>query len=230
VCALDEALGLCLNPYTSPFTIVIAPPEKQNKKISEKDFDFEIPDFKFACSIAMARRAFPGKPSYSLEFLCNSLDIEYGNHDAGADSKSCAELTIKIFREKGIDLSMNIDSQDKLRELESLLQIHFGSLSKEGFTNSVCQKIHTYQYRHRQNIIGNIEKNNPDSLFYQKSVVFTGTLSSMTRNEAMQKIADIGGYPSDRGVTTTTNILVVGQQDFRIVGEEGLSGKQKKAF
>ncbi len=31
-------------------------------------------------------------------------------------------------------------------------------------------------------------------------------------------------------VTRTTNILVVGQQDYRIVGEEGMSKKQKKAM
>jgi DNA polymerase-3 subunit epsilon len=30
--------------------------------------------------------------------------------------------------------------------------------------------------------------------------------------------------------TSQTNFLVVGQQDFRIVDEDGLSGKQKKAL
>ena len=65
-------------------------------------------------------------------------------------------------------------------------------------------------------------------MFYQKKVVFTGALSSMSRTEAQQLIADIGGYP-EKGVTNTTNILVVGQQDFRVVGESGMSSKQKKA-
>ena len=31
-------------------------------------------------------------------------------------------------------------------------------------------------------------------------------------------------------VTKDTNVLVVGQQDYRIVGEDGMSSKQKKAL
>jgi len=186
-----------------------------------------IPDFKFACSMAMARRTWPKEPSYSLQSLCSLLNIEYGNHDAGADSKSCAELTIKIFQEKGIDLSMDINSTEKLLELENPLQIYFGYLTKDGFSNSVCRHLSTSNIK--KNIVGDVEKNNSDSLFYQKNVTFTGTLSSMTRNEALQRIADIGGYPSDR-ITTATNILVVGQQNFRVVGESGMSSKQKKAI
>jgi DNA polymerase-3 subunit epsilon len=51
----------------------------------------------------------------------------------------------------------------------------------------------------------------------------------MTRNQAKQIIADIGGFP-ENDITQRTNFLVVGQQDFRVVGESGLSGKQKKAL
>jgi DNA polymerase-3 subunit epsilon len=181
----------------------------------------------FACSMAMARRTWPKEPSYSLQSLCSKLNIEYGNHNAGADSKSCAELTIKIFQEKGVDFSMDIDSYDKLVELENSLQIYFGRLNREGFVNSVCK--HLPRPAITKSITGNIEKKDPDSIFYQKRVVFTGTLSSMTRNEALQKIADVGGYPSD-SISSLTNILVVGQQDYRIVGESGMSSKQKKAI
>ena len=31
-------------------------------------------------------------------------------------------------------------------------------------------------------------------------------------------------------VTKATNVLVVGQQDYRVVGSDGMSGKQKKAI
>lgn len=180
----------------------------------------------FACSMAMARRAWPKEPSYSLQSLCNRLGIDYGNHDAGADAKSCAELTIKIFQEKGIDMAMSIESLKDLELLEDKLQIFFGYLNRGDFANSVCKHLSKPSIK---NIAGDVEKNNPDSVFYQKRVVFTGTLSSMTRTEAMQRIADIGGYP-EKNMTTVTNILVVGQQDFRVVGESGMSSKQRKAI
>lgn len=44
-----------------------------------------------------------------------------------------------------------------------------------------------------------------------------------------QTIADIGGFPQ-KGVNKSTQILVVGQQDYRLVGEDGMSSKQEKAM
>lgn len=187
----------------------------------------EQPEFIFLCSIAMARRTWIGEPSYSLQSLCFSHDIEYGNHDAGSDSKSCAELVLRVFKNKSIDLSLNISSLEDLSALEDKLEVYFGILGKSGFANSVCR--HLSKPKLGKVIFGDIEKNNPDSLFYKKNIVFTGTLSSMTRKEAMQIIADIGGIPGS-SVTKETNLLVIGQQDFRIVGESGMSSKQKKAL
>ena len=45
----------------------------------------------------------------------------------------------------------------------------------------------------------------------------------------LQTIADIGGFPQ-KGVNKSTQILVVGQQDYRKVGEDGMSSKQEKAM
>ncbi len=42
-------------------------------------------------------------------------------------------------------------------------------------------------------------------------------------------VAQVGGIPTD-SVTTKTNVLVVGQQDYKVVGESGMSSKQKKAM
>ena len=60
-------------------------------------------------------------------------------------------------------------------------------------------------------------------------MVFTGTLLSMERKIAQMKIRELGGFVGE-GVTRDTNFLIVGQQDFRVVGSSGMSGKQKKAM
>jgi len=228
---LDSALELGIMPYTGQcyLTIELKPEykellKKEHNEDYQPEYNAEIPNFKFLCSVAMARRTYPQEPSYGLESLCSKLGIEYGNHDAGADAKSCAELTIKIFQEKEIDMSTDIVD---FQLLEDKLQIFFGSFSTNGYTSSVCKRLNRANIK--KNITGDFEKNNPDSLFYQKNVCFTGTLSSMKRDDAQQIIADIGGYLAS-GVTNSTNILVVGQQDFRIVGESGMSSKQKKAI
>lgn len=76
-------------------------------------------------------------------------------------------------------------------------------------------------------VVGDFAKQRPDSIFYGKKVVFTGTLSSMTRKEAQQIIADIGGINLE-GLTSATDFLIVGQQDAYKVGQGGQSTKQKK--
>ena len=78
-------------------------------------------------------------------------------------------------------------------------------------------------------IIGNSENFDENHLFYGANVAVTGTLTKWTGREALQKIADIGGIVS-ASVTKTTDFLVVGQQDFRVVGESGMSSKQKRAI
>jgi len=60
-------------------------------------------------------------------------------------------------------------------------------------------------------------------------VVFTGKLLSMVRKNAQQIIADIGGNATSE-LTKDTDFLIVGQLDYKVVGEKGISEKQQKAF
>ncbi len=63
---------------------------------------------------------------------------------------------------------------------------------------------------------------------YNQIVVFTGTLSSMVRHDAMQIVADHGGINADN-VTKKTNFLVIGNGDFVASVKNGKTGKMKKA-
>jgi DNA polymerase-3 subunit epsilon len=182
-------------------------------------YQLPYPDIRTFCSCTLARRTFPGLFSYSLEPVCDHLGIRLENHHrAGADSKACAEICLKAFEWKEIS---------DLSALKDACRILFGTMNSE--SRSYVGPSSKHKPKDKSNIVGDASKNNPDSLFYGKTVVFTGTLSSMTRKQAKQIIADIGGIPEE-DVTQRTNFLVVGQQDFRVVGESGLSGKQKKVF
>ena len=52
---------------------------------------------------------------------------------------------------------------------------------------------------------------------------------TIDRKAAMQKVVDLGGLVKS-GVSGKTNYLVVGQQDKTLVGNDGLSTKEKKAY
>lgn len=67
-----------------------------------------------------------------------------------------------------------------------------------------------------------------DNPLFGMYVVFTGTLEKMTRKEAMQIVANIGGIPADT-VTKKTNFLVLGNNDYCKAIKDGKSTKQKKA-
>jgi DNA polymerase-3 subunit epsilon len=187
-------------------------------------YDLDYPNINTMCSCTLAKRAFPGLISYSLAPVCDYLDIPLLNHHrAGDDAEACAEICLNAFEKSGItDFSMLLDTH----------HIILGALCSENRSYIGPQTKRDYSKRSEldaRNITGDTSKQDPDNLFYGKSVVFTGTLTFLLRKDAMQIIADIGGVP-ENDVTSRTNFLVVGQQDFRVVGESGLSGKQKKAF
>ena len=64
--------------------------------------------------------------------------------------------------------------------------------------------------------------------FYNKTIVFTGTLERMIRRDAMQIVVDLGGI-NGNGVTAKTNYLVLGNNDYCSSIKNGKSNKQKKA-
>ena len=67
-----------------------------------------------------------------------------------------------------------------------------------------------------------------DHPFFGAGIVFTGTLQSMVRRDAMQHVVNLGGY-CPTTVTQDTNFLVVGDQDFRKFTDGISSSKMKKA-
>lgn len=67
----------------------------------------------------------------------------------------------------------------------------------------------------------------PDNPLYGKVCVFTGALS-ITRKDAMQAVANIGGICAD-SVTKKTNFLILGNNDYCMSIKDGKSTKQKKA-
>lgn len=68
----------------------------------------------------------------------------------------------------------------------------------------------------------------PSHPFYGKVFVFTGTLETLSRKDAMQVVENFGGI-SGNGVTQKTNYLVLGNNDYCPTIKDGKSAKQKKA-
>ena len=178
------------------------------------------PNFRHFCSYRVARYCFKDTYSYSLPIVCDAMGIQFNSHHrAGADAEACAKVFIK---------SLELSGAENLEELQSKYEFRCGRFAEGIFEGQRSVK-KSVSYGKSIKEYGDPSKIDEDSYFYKKSVCFTGTCRWASRDKLLQTIADIGGFPQ-KGVNKSTQILVVGQQDYRRVGEDGMSSKQEKAM
>ncbi len=53
-----------------------------------------LPNVHYACSVAMARRAFPDLYNHRLPTVCSYCGIELNHHDAASDAIACAHVAL----------------------------------------------------------------------------------------------------------------------------------------
>ena len=162
-------------------------------------YGMEYPTFDYFCTFRIAKYIVKGCYSYSLGIVCDHLGIDFGIHHR-ADSDS---LGCALLLLKCLEMDGST-----FEDLEAKYNFHRGKFAPGIF------EAHP------------IDESN---YFFGKSVCFTGTCQYGVRKQLLQKVAEIGGIPTN-DVTTKTDILVVGQQDYRVVGDSGMSNKQKKAL
>ncbi len=181
-------------------------------------YNIPYPSLYYSCSYIFSKRVWHGLPSYDLKTLCKINNINLKHHRAGSDSRATAELALKAFKISGVSSIGNFTEK---------LNTTIGQLYEGGYKPSETKRI--YNTKDISKNIGDSLKHKPESIFYAKTVVFTGALSSMVRTEAQQAIADIGGIIGN-SVNKDTDFLIIGQQDYRVVGDDGMSNKQEKAI
>lgn len=152
------------------------------------------------------------------------LNVELTNHhNALDDSLACANVVIKTIEEyNSRSFHHFILSYNNLVPKNYIDIKATKSLSKKNnYTKFDTIKISDFVAT-----TIDFDTNHP---FYNKNVVITGEFSSFTRREIMQRIIDVGGIVKS-SVSKLTNYLIVGSQDKSIVGEDGMSSKEEKAY
>ncbi len=184
-------------------------------------YGIEYPTFDYFCTLRIARYIVKGCYSYSLDVVVKHLGIDFGvHHRADSDSLGCAMLLLKCLEMDGSTLD----------ELEAKYNFHRGKFASGIFVAHLAnEKSHGSYDSFIKSLKVDLDKIDEGNYFFGKYVCFTGTCQYGTRKELLQKVVEAGGIPTD-SVTSKTNVLIVGQQDYRVVGESGLSGKQKKAM
>lgn len=188
------------------------------------DYNLELPNFCYLCSIPISTKACQGEGiSNSLSARAEYFSIDIGeHHNALSDAVTCAKLVIESVK------------QTNKKSFQSFCRI-YGSLPIRYFSELQAQNefskrgSRNFQKINISEITAATTEFNTDHVFYGKNFVFTGELKSMERDTAMQKVVDLGGIVKS-GVSGKTDYLVVGIQDKSLVGDDGLSTKEEKAY
>ncbi len=174
---------------------------------------------KFCNAKAICRRSL-NEVSYSLDYLC----MRYYNDCVYSDEPASIAMRWADFALKGL---ASVDA-GTLSDFLADAKISTGLMSPAEFVPSLCQR--DYSKRKHSVFDPSIVQidADADNPFYGMSVVFTGKMESLKRDDARAAVIRVGGYAPDR-LTQDCDYLVVGVQDLRVVGEKGMSGKMKSA-
>lgn len=155
----------------------------------------------FIDTLRIARKVFPNLSHHRLADVAQACGIEpSGAHRAEADCVTTAAC-YEVMRNK---------------VLEQRSEQNFIDLFNPDYSKALSSIKATSEI---------IDPTNP---LYGKTVVFTGTLSSMTRKNAYQIVLNLGGI-AQNSMNAKTNYLVIGSGEFVKSVKEGKTSKMKKA-
>jgi DNA polymerase-3 subunit epsilon len=170
------------------------------------------PELQYVCTRVLAKKVWTDLISYSLPVVANRCGIKFLHHDPQEDAVASAEVALRCCEA----LSATAPT-----EAAEVARLRVGLLSPEGYRP--CRAI---ALRPSQ-LSPQTDSFDQDHPFFGAMVVFTGTLASMVRRDAMQRVLDLGGQ-CPATLTRGANFLVVGDQDFRKF-TDGISSSKMKA-
>lgn len=153
------------------------------------------PRFQYLCTVLIARRVWTDLPSYRLPSLARMLDIELKHHDAAEDAMACGRVALAAAT------SMRADD---MASLASRIEMWPGRLYASGYEPCSCPGSGRAQTR-KPAIAPVVSK----GVLSGKTVVFTGTLQSMTRDEAHSRARALGASVTG-AVSIKTDLVVAG--------------------
>lgn len=183
-------------------------------------YDIELPEFKYICTMKLARNFYKGIENAKLNTVNDFLGYKFKHHDALYDALACSNILLNISEE--------LKCGD-INEISKLIGVTIGTIDSSGYkpssTKGRCLKTSNRIYYPKIETI--FEKTENDG-FKNEVVVFTGRLNSMTRDEAMRLVRRLGGTTGS-SVTKKTTILVTNMKDIKDLRREEMSNKLKKA-
>lgn len=145
------------------------------------------------------------------------------HHNALDDAITCARIVISSVMAYGCNSFLQFAIKyDKLssKDIDNI---------KANKTFLKKSKLPDYVHLNLSNMAAATTDFNTNHPFYGKNIVLTGELNNFSRPDAIQKILDVGGIVKS-SVSKKIDYLIVGVQDINLVGSDGMSSKEEKAY
>ena len=89
-------------------------------------YELPLPTIAYSCSLAVARRAWKGLPSYGLKSLAQHFSIPLNHHSAEPDAIASATIMLRAAEEHGIK---------QFSDITEAFRLHLGKLSSNRTTS-----------------------------------------------------------------------------------------------
>jgi DNA polymerase-3 subunit epsilon len=182
-------------------------------------YDIPFPKIDYLCTYKVAQKTWNGLENYKLDTICNNFNYDFHHHDAKEDAIACGSILNRAMREQGANNPL---------ELAEKIGMKIGCLFEGGYKPCSIAINAKRKTTSLSSIAPQVGEFNDENELYQKKIVFTGTLESMLRREAAQKVVNIGGEVGDT-ISSDTDFLVMGIQDYSKFVDGKESNKIKKA-
>lgn len=181
-----------------------------------------LPPFYYADTIALTDPCI-GSVDNKLLSRANYYGIPMGSHhNAKDDACTCASTLIAAFK------ASNKPTFEELLKDHYIYDFWEVIPSIKNFDKET-KKPYGMSSKTIKEIAATVEVADTSHELFGKNVVLTGELQSLSREEAIRAVISLGANLKT-AVSGKTDFLVVGCQDKTIVGDDGMSNKEEKAY
>jgi DNA polymerase III epsilon subunit-like protein len=153
------------------------------------------PSFDYMCTVQVARSVWPSLASHKLNVVCRHLGVDFAHHDAAADAYACGKVALAAAALNGVV---------HLRDLPGRVGMALGRLEPGGYAPSQGPYIPRLK---PAPVVRPVAAGR--GVLDGRTIVFTGTLSTMSRSEAADLAIALGGQVRGN-VSKLANLVVAG--------------------
>lgn len=184
-------------------------------------YDISYPEFDYLCTYKVALKTWEGLQNYRLDTICNHFKYDFHHHNAKDDAIACGNILNWAIKEQKVSNPV---------ELAKKIEMKLGCIFEGGYNPCSIHGVTVKRVKPTKLslIVPQAGEFNEENELFQKKIVFTGALKSMSREEAAQKVVNIGGIVRTV-ISNETDFLVMGIQDYSRLADGKESTKTKRA-